>query len=69
MAIAMASTPAIPEGKRFAVSPSLGVFEGEQAASFTGQARLSDNIYLRAGVGYGFSESTLGGGVGLTFAW
>jgi hypothetical protein len=68
MAMAM-DMPHIPPGKRFAISPAFGFFEGEEAIILAGRAQILPWLSAEAGVGAGFSQSTVGGRVGVTFAW
>ena len=68
MALAM-DMPHIPSGKRFAISPAFGFFEGEGAIILAGRAQINPWVTAEVGVGAGFSQSTVGGRVGVTFAW
>jgi hypothetical protein len=68
MAMAMAGA-SLPADKNYAVSINWGNFEGKNAFAGTAQARLSENVLVHAGVGYGASTQSIGGRAGLTFAW
>ncbi len=70
MAIALGGSGAIlPDDKDFAASLNYGTFDGQNAMSFSGVGRLSENIFLNAGVGTGLNQGTVGGRAGVTFAW
>lgn len=59
----------LPDNKRFALSANWGGFRGENAAGVTGLLRVTDNLVINGGVGFGFSEGGVGGRVGATLAW
>jgi autotransporter adhesin len=76
MALAMAATPFLENGKNIAVSANGGYFEGEGALAFTGIARLgnglilkNDSLYLTGGLGTGVQRGTFGARAGVTFSW
>ncbi len=72
MAMAMGGLQ-VPAGRTFAISGSVGFFDGSTAAAFAAAARLADtesiSAVLNAGVGVGFETGVVGGTVGLTLAW
>ena len=70
MAIALGGSGAIlPDDKDFAASLNYGTFDGQNAMSFSGVGRISDNVFLNGGVGTGLNQGTVGGRAGVTFAW
>ena len=70
IAMAMAlSTPYVPADKTFAVSSSLGAFEGSSAMAVSMGYRINGNTQLDAGVTYGFDRQQVGGRIGVTYAW
>ncbi len=70
IAMAMAlSAPYVPADRTYALSTSLGAFEGSSAMAVNMGYRISANTQLDAGVTYGFDREQLGGRVGITYAW
>jgi hypothetical protein len=69
MALALGGAMAPPDGKTFAISGNLGLFEGAQAMGFSAVGRLDDSWFVNASVGMGFATSTVGGRLGATYAW
>ena len=70
IAMAMAlSTPYVPEDKTFAVSTSLGAFDGATAMAASMGYRFDANTQFDAGVTYGFDRNQVGGRIGVTYAW
>ena len=70
IAMAMAlNTPYVPEDKTFAVSTSLGAFDGTTAMAASMGYRFNANTQLDAGVTYGFDRNQVGGRIGVTYAW
>ena len=70
-AIALALAGAVlPAGKNFAVSTNFGTYHGETGFGASGVARISDNLFVSGGVGFGTSgQSNVAGRGGLTYAW
>ena len=68
IAIALGGS-ALPADKRFAISTNWGNFRGQNALSFTAQARVNEFVVLNAGVATGFQHQGVGSRVGATFAW
>jgi hypothetical protein len=68
IAIAMGAST-LPGDKKFAVSSNWGTFRGENAGSLFAQARISQNVVLNGGVGFGFAQGGVGGRAGVTVAW
>jgi hypothetical protein len=71
MAMALSGVPAIlPARTNYSISTNWGGFGRESAIAVGGAARLTDNIFLNAGGGYGNGGRRNGGGrAGVTFAW
>ncbi len=70
IAMAMAlDMPAIPAGKRFAISPAVGYFEGESAVTLGARMQINDWLSVEGGGGYGVDYGTYGGRVGFTISW
>ncbi len=70
MAMSMAGSGGVlPECTNYAISANWGNFEGQNAVTFGGIARLKDNIFLNGGVGVGTNQGTVGGRFGVTYAW
>ena len=53
----------------FAMSGGYGNFEGSSAVALSGGLRVSPNVQLNAGLGYGVSHNNMGGRVGVTVSW
>ena len=68
IALAMAGAT-LPEGKTFALSANYGAFRGQSGFAATGIARVSDNVLVHGGVGFGANHGGVGGRAGVTFAW
>src|SRR5262249_51220006 len=69
MAFAMAGVPTVLPGEKFVMTMNYGTFEGESGLAMNGALRISDNMQLTAGVGYGPDRGIVGGRVGLRMAW
>ena len=69
MAFAMAGAQPIPLDKVASLSANWGNFEGENAFAFGAAARISENVFLSAGIGLGTRSGTVGGRAGLSWAW
>jgi len=67
-AMAMSSGAYLPETKRLALGVNFGTFGGENAIAMTSIVRLTDDLVLTAGTGYG-GNNQYGGRVGLQFTW
>ncbi len=68
MAMAL-DAPYVAPGMTFAMSGGYGNFEGSSAVALSGGLRVSPNVQLDAGLGYGVSHGNLGGRVGVTLSW
>ena len=54
----------------FAISGSLGTFEGDhQAMTFGARARVTSNLSVGGGVAVGFDQGTVGGTVNARIGW
>ena len=70
IAMAMAlNTPYVPDDKTYAVSTSIGSFEGSQALAASMGYRFDANTQFDAGITYGFDRNQVGGRIGVTYAW
>ena len=70
IAMAMAlSTPYVPTDRSFALSTSVGMFEGSSAMAVNMGFRVSPNVQLDAGITHGFDRSQTGGRLGVTYSW
>jgi autotransporter adhesin len=69
MALALGGAMAPPDGKTFAISGNVGLFEGAQAMGFSAVGRLDESWFVNASVGMGFSTNTVGGRLGATYSW
>jgi hypothetical protein len=65
----MADVPTVLPGEKLALTMNYGTFEGESGVAMNGALRLSDNLQLTGGIGYGPSQGIVGGRVGLRVAW
>lgn len=68
MALAM-KTPAIPDGKTFALSGGFGAFEGRQAFAMSGGVRATEAVEIDGGFAVGLNSGSVGGRAGATIAW
>ncbi len=68
MAFAL-QAPYVAPGMTFAMSGGYGNFEGSSALALSGAFRVSPNVQIDAGLGYGVSHDNLGGRVGVTVSW
>lgn len=69
MAFAMAGVPTLMPNERFAATFNYGTYLGQNGFAINTATRLSDNLQLTGGIGYGSNERTLGGRVGLRMGW
>lgn len=70
VAIALAlKSPAVADGKTFAVSGGWGTFEGHNAFAVSGAVRANSALQFDAGVAVGTQNSTVGGRAGATISW
>jgi autotransporter adhesin len=69
MAFAMAGVPTLLNGERFAMTGNWGTFEGENGLAMNAALRLSSNVQLNGGVGWGLDEDLAGGRVGVRVGW
>ena len=68
MALAL-ETPAIPDGKHFALSGGVGVFKNQAAFASAISAAVSETTQVSAGVTYGFNSKNVGARAGFQFAF
>jgi len=59
----------LPDNKKFALSMNVGTYSGQNGGAFSALYRISDNVVLDAGVGFGFAQGGVGGRGGMTVAW
>ena len=70
MAIALGAGGAIlPDCKNHAVSMEYGNFDGFSGIGMSGIQRLGDNLFANGAVGVGCNYGSVGGRVGVTYAW
>ena len=72
MAMALSGIPTIlPTDTTYAIAANWGTFDGENAVSVGGSARLIDNVFINGGgaIGTGGRSGNAGGRAGVTFAW
>jgi autotransporter adhesin len=69
MAFAMAGSPTLLDGERFAMSGNWGTFEGQNGLAMNGAVRLAKSVQLNGGVAYGVNEDLAGGRVGVRVGW
>ena len=68
MAIAMGGGW-LPDDKIFAISTNYGNFQSQSALAVSTYYRVSRNVVVNAGVGYGFRHNAVGSRVGALVAW
>jgi hypothetical protein len=69
MAFAMAGVPTLLPNESFAMTMNWGNFQSANGLALNAAVRLSNNVQLNGGVGYGPNESLVGGRVGLRVGW
>jgi YadA-like membrane anchor domain/Head domain of trimeric autotransporter adhesin len=69
MAFAMAGVPTLMPNERFAVTGNWGTFQGTNGLAFNAAARITNNIQLNGGIGYGANQNLVGGRVGVRVGW
>jgi hypothetical protein len=69
MAFAMAGVPTLLPNEKFAATINYGTFQGAHGFAINTAARLTDNMQLTAGFGYGADERLAGGRVGMRVGW
>ncbi len=69
MALALSGSQILQPGQTFAVSASMGHFDGANAAGFGAVGRLNERISLNAGFGAGFRTGVISGRAGISFGW
>jgi hypothetical protein len=69
MAFAMAGVPTLLPNEKFAATINYGAFQGAHGFAINTAARLTDNMQLTAGFGYGANERIAGGRVGMRVGW
>jgi YadA-like membrane anchor domain len=64
------AVPDLTDSEHFALSGSLGTFEGgNQAMAFGARARVTRNVSVGGGVAVGFDQGTVGGTVNARVGW
>lgn len=69
MAFAMAGVPSLMPDEKFAMTMNWGNFQSANGLALNAAARVSNNVQVNAGVGYGANQSLVGGRVGLRLGW
>lgn len=69
MAFAMAGVPSLMPGEHLAMTFNYGTFQGQNGLAINAAYRLTDNMQLTGGIGYGANEGIVGGRAGLRVAW
>jgi trimeric autotransporter adhesin len=69
IAIAMAGAPMLLPNEDFVVTGNWGNYEGRNGLAFGAAARVSNNLQLNAGIGYGTNENTVGTRAGFRVGW
>ena len=59
----------LPDNKRYAITANWGGYHGTSAFGVMGLLRITDNLVIDGGVGFGVSHGDVGGRAGLTYAW
>jgi hypothetical protein len=69
MAFAMAGVPTLLPSEKFAATINYGTFQGAHGFAINTATRLTDNVQLTAGFGYGADERIAGGRAGMRVGW
>ena len=70
MAMAMSGIPTVlPNCSEYAISTNWGTFDGENAISVGGSARVVGNLFFNGGGVVGTNRGIGGGRAGMTYAW
>jgi autotransporter adhesin len=69
MAFAMAGVPTLMPHEQFAAAMNWGTFQGANGLALNTAVRISNNVQLNGGVGYGADERLVGGRLGLRVGW
>jgi trimeric autotransporter adhesin len=69
MAFAMAGVPSLMPSETFAVTMNWGNFQSANGLALNAAARVSNNVQVNAGLGYGANQNLVGGRVGLRVGW
>jgi hypothetical protein len=69
MAFAMAGVPTLMPNERFAVTGNWGTFQSTNGLAFNAAARVTNNVQVNAGLGYGPNQGLVGGRVGVRVGW
>jgi len=69
MAFAMAGVPTLLPNENFAATINYGTFQGAHGFAINTAARLTHNMQLTAGFGYGADERIAGGRLGMRVGW
>lgn len=69
MAFAMAGVPTLMPHERFAATMNWGTYQGANGLAVNTAFRITNNVQLNGGIGYGADERTVGGRIGLRVGW
>ncbi len=69
MAFAMAGSPTLLDGEKFAMTGNWGTFEGQNGLAMNAALKLASHVQLNGGVAYGLNEDIAGGRVGVRVGW
>jgi autotransporter adhesin len=69
MAFAMAGVPTLMPTEKFAAALNYGTFLGQSGFALNAAARVTDQVQVTAGLGYGANERIAGGRLGLRVGW
>lgn len=69
IALAMAGTPIVMPRERFAMSANWGNFEGSHGFAAALAMRVTENVQINGGLGFGSTEGTVGGRAGVRVGW
>ena len=63
------SGSALSDQKKFAVAMNYGTFQGQSAMALSSYVRVTDQVVVSGGLGYGVGASQFGVRVGVQFSW
>ncbi len=69
MAFAMAGVPTLLPSEKFAATMNWGTFSGANGLALNAAMRITDNVQVTGGVGYGVDSNTVGARAGLRFGF
>jgi trimeric autotransporter adhesin len=69
MAFAMAGVPTLMPNEKFAITTNWGTFQGANGLALNAAVKITDNMQLNGGIGYGPDQRIAGGRAGLRFGW